>query len=103
MREMLNLIITRLKGKKDNTENGHWSSNPQFSSIDCCCRWVAKSCSALCDHMDYSKPGFSVLHYLPVFAQINFHWVGDAIQPSHPLLSPSPPALSLSQPQGLFL
>ena len=47
-------------------------------------------------------PGFPVFHYLPVFAQTHVHWVGDAIQPSHPLPSHSPPALSLSQHQGLF-
>ena len=46
--------------------------------------------------------GFSVLHYLPEFAQTHVHRVSDAIQPSHPLLSPSPPAFNLSQPQGLF-
>ena len=52
--------------------------------------------------MDCSTPGFPVLHYLPEFAQTHVNWVGDAIQPSHPLLSPSPSALNLSQHQGLF-
>ena len=52
--------------------------------------------------MDCSMPGFPVLHYLPEFAQTHVHWVSDAIQPSHPLLSPSPPAFSLSQHRGLF-
>ena len=47
-------------------------------------------------------PGFPVLSYLLKFAQIHVHWVDDAIQPSHPLLSPYPPALNLSQHQGLF-
>ena len=47
-------------------------------------------------------PGFPVLHSLPESAQTHVHWVGDAIQPSHPLSSPSPPALNLSQHQGLF-
>ena len=46
--------------------------------------------------MDYSKPGFPVLHHLPEFAQTHVHWVSDAIQPSHPLSPPSPPALNLS-------
>ena len=46
-------------------------------------------------------PGFPVLHYLPEFAQIHVHWVGDAIQPSDPLSSPSPPAVDLSQHQDL--
>ena len=52
--------------------------------------------------MDCSIPGFPILHYLLEFAQIHVHWVDDAIQPSHPLLSPSPPAFNLSQHQGLF-
>ena len=46
--------------------------------------------------------GFPILYYLPEFAQTHVHWVSDAIQPSHPLLHPSPPALNLSQHQGLF-
>ena len=56
----------------------------------------------LCDPTDCSMPGFPLLHYLPEFAQIYLLWVGDAIQPSHPLSSPSPSAFNLSQPQGLF-
>ena len=59
-------------------------------------------CLTLCDPMDCSTPGFPVLHYPPEFAHIHVLWVDDAIQPSHPLSSPSPPALSLSQHQGLF-
>ena len=68
----------------------------------CCCCSVAKSCPTLCDPMDYSMPCSPVLHYLLEFAQIHIHGVGDANQPSHPLSPPSPPALSLSQHQGLF-
>ena len=52
--------------------------------------------------MDFSRPGFPVLHHLQEFAQTHVHWVSDAIQLSHPLSSPSPPALSLSHHQGLF-
>ena len=52
--------------------------------------------------MDCSTPGFPVHHQLPELAQTDVHQVGDAIQPSHALLSPSPPALNLSQHQGLF-
>ena len=52
--------------------------------------------------MDYSMPGSSALHCFPKLAQIYVHWVSDAFQPSHPLSSPSPPALNLSQDQGLF-
>ena len=62
------------------------------------------SCSVVSDTlwpMDCSTPGFLVLHYLPELAQTHVHWVGDAIQPSYPLL-PSSPALNLSQHQGIF-
>ena len=52
--------------------------------------------------MDCSTPGLPVHHQLPEFTQTHVHWVGDAIQPSHPLLSPSPPAFNLSQHQDLF-
>ena len=61
----------------------------QFSS-------VAQSCLTFCNPMDCSTPGFPVHHQLPDLAQTHVHWVGDAIQPSHPLLSPSPPAFSSS-------
>ena len=57
---------------------------------------------ALCNPMDCSTPAFPVLHSLPEFAQIHAHWVGNALQPSYPLLPLSPPPLSLSQHQGLF-
>ena len=67
----------------------------QFSS-------VAQSRPALCDPMDCSTPGFLVLHQLPELAQTHVHRVGDAIQPPHPLWSPSPPVFSLSQHRGLF-
>ena len=51
---------------------------------NCCCCSVTQSCSSLCDPMDCSTPGFPVLHHLPEFDQTPVHWVGDAIQPSHP-------------------
>ena len=60
-------------------------------------------CLTLCDSMDCSTPGSPVLHYLLEFAQTYVHWVSDAIQPSHLLLSPCSPALNLSQHQSLFL
>ena len=63
---------------------------------------VAKSCPTLCDPVDCSMPGYPVLHYLPEFAQTHVHWVADATQPSHPLSPSFPPALNLSQHQGLF-
>ena len=52
--------------------------------------------------MNHSTPGLPVHHQLPESTQTHVHWVSDAVQPSHPLSSPSPPALNLSQPQGLF-
>ena len=61
---------------------------------------VAQSCPT-CDPVDYSTSGFPVIHHLPVFAQTHVHWVGDAIKPSHPLLSLSP-TFNLSQQQDLF-
>ena len=63
---------------------------------------VVQSCPTLCDPMDCSTPGLPVHHQLPEFTQTRVHWVGDAIQLSHPLSSPSPPTLNLSQHQGLF-
>ena len=63
---------------------------------------VSQSCPTLCDPMNHSTPGLPVHHQLPEFIQTHVHWVGDAIQPSHPLSSPSPPAPNPSQHQGLF-
>ena len=60
------------------------------------------SCVWLWDPMDCGMLGFPVLHYLPEFVQTHVHWGGDAIQPSHPLPPPSPPAFNVSQHQGLF-
>ena len=67
----------------------------QFSSF-------AQSCPTLCDPMNRSTPGLPVHHQLPEFTQTHVHWVSDAIQPSHPLSSPSPPAPNSSQHQSLF-
>ena len=63
---------------------------------------IAQSCPTLCDPMDCSTPGLPVHHQLSELAQTHVHRVGDAIQPRHPLSSPSPPALNLFQHQGLF-
>ena len=65
-------------------------------------RSVAQSCPTLCDPMNRSTPGLPVHHQLPEFTQTHVHRVSDAIQPSHPLLSPSPPAPNPSQHQSLF-
>ena len=64
--------------------------------------WVYQSCLTLCDLMDCNIPGLPIHHRLPEFTQTHIHWVSDAIQLSHPLLSPFPPAFNLSQVQGLF-
>ena len=63
---------------------------------------VTQSCSTLCDPMNCSTPGLPLLHHLPEFTQTHVHQVRDAIQPSHPRLSPSPPAPNPSQHQSLF-
>ena len=76
--------------------NGHeFFANSQFSS-------VAQSCPTLCDPMNHSMPGLPVHHHLPEFTQTHIHRVCDAIQPSHPRSSPSPPAPNPSQHQSLF-
>ena len=62
----------------------------------------AQSCLTLCYPMDYSTPGLPVHHQLLEFTQTHVHQVGDATQPSHPLSSPCPPALTLSQHQSLI-
>ena len=67
----------------------------QFSS-------VAQSCPTLCNPMNHSTPGLPVHHHLPEFTQTHVHRFSDAIQPSHPLSSPSPPAPNPSQHQSLF-
>ena len=67
----------------------------QFSS-------VAQPCPILCNPMNHSTPGFLVHHQFPKLTQTHVHQVGDAIQSSHPLSSPSPPAFNLSQHKGLF-
>ena len=69
--------------------------NVQFSS-------VTQSCPTLCEPTDCSTPGSPVHHQLLELAQTHIHWAGEAIQPSHPLSSPSPPTFNLSQHQGLF-
>ena len=71
------------------------SHSVQFSS-------VVQSCPTLCNPMDCSVSGFPVHHQLLEFTQTHVHWVHDAIQPAHPLSSPSPPASSLSQHKGFF-
>jgi len=85
-------------------KNGNWETqyfiiisykSDQFRS-------VTQSCLTVCNPMDCSTPGLPVHHQLPELVQTHAHGVGDAIQPSHPLLSPSPPAFNLFQHQGLY-
>ena len=73
----------------------YYSDSVQFSS-------VAQSCPTLCNPMNRSTPGLPVSHQLPEFTQTHVHQVSDAIQSSHPLSSPSPPAPNPSQHQSLF-
>ena len=90
------------RGEQEQQQGGLWGAQlldptperAQFNS-------VAQSCLTLCDLMDCSTPGFPVHHQVPGLTQTYVHRVGDAIQPSHPLSSPSP-AFSLSHHQGLF-
>ena len=72
-----------------------WGFLQQLSS-------VTQSCPTLCDPVNCSTPGLLVHHQIPEFTQTHIHWVGDAIQPSHPLASPFPPAPNPSQHQNLF-
>ena len=86
------LALSLVEGTVNNIHHG---CSVQSSS-------VAQSCQTLCDPMDCSLPCLPVHHQLPESTQTHVHRVDDAIQPSHPLSSPSPPALNLSQHQGLF-
>ena len=82
------------------TPGSHTARSAQFSSVQLSS--VAQSCRALGDPMDCSTPGFPVHHQLTELTQTHVHRIGDAIRPSYPLSSPSPPAFNLSQHQGLF-
>ena len=78
------------------------SHGGQVHTFVCSVSWVIQSCPTLCNPMDCSMPGFPVHHQLPELSQTHAHRDSDAIQPSHPLSSPSPPTFNLSQHQGLF-
>ena len=101
--ESIFIDITCISGTTIRTQElpRHTDINKHLASTSVCCS-VAQLCLTLCDPKDCSPPGFPVLHHLPEFAQTHIHWVSDAIQPSRPLPSPSPPACYLSQHQGLF-
>ena len=93
--DCIELLHLWLKGTERGQNERRLCSSVQFSS-------VAQSCPTLCDPMNRSTPGLPVHHQLPEFTQIHIHQVSDAIQPSHPQSSPSPPAPNLSQHQSLF-
>ena len=76
-------------------EGQNWELNPQVGP-----KFNRSFVSNSFDPMDRSRPGLLVHHQLPEFTQTHVHWLGDAIQPSHPLSSPSPPAFNLSQQLG---
>ena len=91
----------RKKKKKKKEGTSSWSaywSRELISKISS----VAQSCLTLCDPVDCSTPGLPVHHHLPELTETHVHWVRDAIQPSHPRSSPSPPAPNPSQHQSLF-
>ena len=85
--------------RKKNLLLFHWL-HKSLDGVQFCS--VAQSCPALCNPINRSTPGLPVPHQLPESTQTHVHWVSDAIQPSHPLLSPSPPIFNLSQHQGPF-
>ena len=91
---------TRSSGPRDRTCIYVTSIVSQFSSVQFSS--VAQSYTTLCNPMERSTPGLPVHHQLLESTQTHVHWVSDAIQPSHPLSSPSPPAFNLSQHQSLF-
>ena len=99
------IIWDRLPSLKS-TNYGLWSrlQNTSTATLTICCSGgsVAKSCVTLGNPMNCSTPGFPVLHPPAGLAQTHVHRVCDAIQPSHPLLSPFPPAFNFPQHQGLF-
>ena len=88
------------RSSKHMATHSHPYTEPQPTTQSCCL--VAQLCLTLCDPTGCSTPGLPVSHPLLKFAQVHAHCISDAIQPSHPLSSPSPPALSLSQHQCLF-
>ena len=81
-----------------------WEDGPETSDLVWLIQYssATQSCLTLCDPMDCSTPGLPVHHQLLESTQTHAHWVGDTIQPAHPLSSASPPTFSLSQCQGLF-
>ena len=94
------VILNQQLAIKSYSSLGKWKPSLSVSSVQFSS--VAQLCSTLCDLVNRSTPGLPVHHQLPEFTQTHIHRVGDAIQPSHPLLSPSPPAPNPSQHQSLY-
>ena len=99
------------QNNQNHRENFMWKTFifPQHLTIVAFCRSLhfhvivqSLSCVRFCDPLDCRTPGFPVFHHFLEFAQTHVHWIRDAIQPSHPLSSPSPHAINLSQQKGLF-
>ena len=91
-------LRSHISHSKKKSERKKW----RVCSWNCKLSSVIQLCLTLCNHMNCSTPGLPVHHQLPESTQTHVRWVGDAIQPSHPLSSPFPPALNLSQHQGFF-
>ena len=96
--ELTGFISLQSKGLSRVSSN----TTAQKHQFRCSVSSVTQSCPTLCNPMECRMPGFPVHHQLPEFTQTYVHWIGDAIQPPHPLLSPSPPSLNLYQHQSLF-
>ena len=97
-------LVLQVKGKLHGMEYKSYVTWPQIHSDHQSVQFssVTQLCPTLCDPMNHSTPGLPVHHQLPEFTQTHVHQVGDAIQPSHPLSSTSPPAPNPSQHPGLF-
>ena len=94
-KKMCMCLCTHTMGSQRVRHNWETNTSVQLGS-------VPQSCPTLCNLMDCSMPGLSVHHQPPEFIQTHVLWIGDAIQPSHPLSSPSPPTFNLFQHQSLF-
>ena len=92
--------MARTWQKQKRLRRGGRNTQKKYTIRSHCCS-DTQSCLTIWDPMDCSTPGFLVIHHLLELAQTHVHWVGDAVQPSHPLLPPSPP-FNVSQHQGLF-
>ena len=95
-----NIKLIKARNKRSHNVSFLLNEMSQFSPVQFIS--VAQLYPTLYDPMNSSMPGLPALHHIPELTQTHVQWVGDAIQPSHPMSSPSPPAFNLSQHQGLF-